>query len=271
MVVWASLCGFTFQSCCSCSSTPQCLSSLPSTSSRISEEFSMCHEFNLFPQLFQQERKPVGEGGHDVHLPETLPGDGDHLVLWDPRLRPHLLQAQRQHLHPHRHSQYVPGEQAHCFLKHFDLSGCVGVHHLRLQEERDQGCARKVEPTVQHCEADVPADVKSVSIFQNSLFWSISKNSYHALILSGRWVCTWRKVGSNIDSSQLGRQDRGHQHHCKRQWSSCRHATLILHQFFSKVRFFMYVFPKVLPNIQLVIHYHQLPGMLSKLYGIQSD
>ena len=45
------------------------------------------------------------------------------------------------------------------------FSGCVGVHHLRVQEERDQGVARKVKQAVQHRQADVPTDVKSVSTF----------------------------------------------------------------------------------------------------------
>ena len=39
------------------------------------------HEIILFSQLFEQEGKQVREGGHDVHLPEALPGDGHHLVL----------------------------------------------------------------------------------------------------------------------------------------------------------------------------------------------
>ena len=37
--------------------------------------------YNFF-QLFEQEGKQVREGGHYVHLPETLPGDGHHLVLF---------------------------------------------------------------------------------------------------------------------------------------------------------------------------------------------
>ena len=40
------------------------------------------------------------------------------------------------------------------------FSGCVGVHHLRLQEECDEGRAREVKPALQSCKADVPTDVK---------------------------------------------------------------------------------------------------------------
>ena len=43
--------------------------------------------------------------------------------------------------------------------------GIVVLHHLRLQEERDEGCAGKVKPALQHRKTDVSADVKSVSIF----------------------------------------------------------------------------------------------------------
>ena len=59
----------------------------------------------------------------------------------------------------------VKGLFVNCFFEKNDFTGCVGVHHLRLQKERDKGGAGQVEPTVQHCQTDVPTDVKSVSIF----------------------------------------------------------------------------------------------------------